>query len=113
MSARVATRAIAKFDAPSLRPAYARQRSVWRLSSLFIAFLLGTAAVIVGLFIHKIKLPPYCPQEASVVEDYINYLKAIELFDQDVGGVLQRIVLRDVRGKGERDRENEAGSEIT
>jgi len=39
----------------------------------------------------RIKLPPYCPQEASVVEDYVNYLKAVELFDQDVGGVLKRI----------------------
>lgn len=38
-----------------------------------------------------ITLPPYSPQHPVVVEDYVNYLKAIELMDEHVGQVMARL----------------------
>jgi N-sulfoglucosamine sulfohydrolase len=39
----------------------------------------------------KVRLPPYAPDHPIVREDYINYLKAVELMDDDVGRVLARL----------------------
>ena len=39
----------------------------------------------------KLKLPAYYPQLPEVMDDYVNYLKAVELLDDHVGQILARL----------------------